>query len=33
MSYILIDTANMFFRARHVARGSVDMKKIGRAHV
>ena len=26
MSYILIDTANMFFRARHVARGSVDMK-------
>ena len=26
MTYILIDTANMFFRARHVARGSVDMK-------
>tara|TARA_Y100000310_G_scaffold103554_1_gene101940 strand:- start:4440 stop:5420 length:981 start_codon:yes stop_codon:yes gene_type:complete len=26
MSYILIDTANMFFRARHVARGNVDLK-------
>jgi len=26
MSYILIDTANMFFRARHVARGDIDMK-------
>ena len=26
MTYILIDTANMFFRARHVARGSIDMK-------
>ena len=26
MTYILIDTANMFFRARHVARGDLDMK-------
>ena len=26
MTYILIDTANMFFRARHVARGDIDMK-------
>ena len=29
LSYILVDAANMFFRARHVRRGS-DMKtKIG----
>ena len=26
MTYILIDTANMFFRERHVARGDLDMK-------
>ena len=32
LSYILVDAANMFFRARHVVRGS-DMKtKIGMSY-
>ena len=26
MTYILIDTANTFFRARHVVRGDIDTK-------
>ena len=26
MSYILVDTANTFFRARHVVRGDADIK-------
>ena len=25
-TYILLDTANMFFRARHVVRGDIDTK-------
>jgi 5'-3' exonuclease len=31
MSYLLVDTANMFFRARHVVRGDAD-EKIGMAY-
>ena len=26
MTYILVDTANTFFRARHVINGSADIK-------
>ena len=26
MTYILVDTANTFFRARHVVRGDLDTK-------
>ena len=26
MKYVLVDTANTFFRARHVVRGELDMK-------
>ena len=26
MTYILVDTANTFFRARHVVQGSADIK-------
>ena len=26
MTYILVDTANTFFRARHVVRGSIEDK-------
>jgi len=26
MTYILVDTANTFFRARHVVRGDADIK-------
>jgi len=32
MTYILVDTANMFFRARHVVRGSDIDTKIGMAY-
>ena len=32
MTYILVDTANMFFRARHVVRGSDIETKIGMAY-
>jgi len=31
MTYILVDTANMFFRARHVVRGDIDTK-VGMAY-
>jgi len=30
MSYIIVDTANTFFRARHVVRGNAD-EKVGMA--
>ena len=26
MKYVLVDTANTFFRARHVVRGELDIK-------
>ena len=32
MTYILVDTANMFFRARHVVRGDSIETKIGMAY-
>lgn len=32
MSYILVDTANMFFRARHVVRGNDAEEKVGMAY-
>lgn len=32
MSYLLVDTANMFFRARHVVRGNDPEEKIGMAY-
>ena len=28
MTYILVDTANTFFRARHVIRGDLDTKMV-----
>jgi len=32
LTYILVDTANMFFRARHVVRGDSIETKIGMAY-